>query len=281
MELVRRVPLMKEVVRQARGRERKIGFVPTMGALHDGHLSLIRRVKELCEVSIVSVFVNPLQFALGEDFERYPRTLSADVDACIAEGVDYVFAPSADEIYPPGSESRVELPELASRLEGRSRPGHFTGVATVVLKLFNIVQPDVAAFGQKDAQQFAVVRRMVTDLMLDVELLVLPIVRDEQGLALSSRNGFLTPEQRELAQRIPRALEAGREVARDGGRQADRVIEAARAVLGNDGALEIDYVELVDAETFAPVDELRDGMLLLVAARVGETRLIDNTFIRV
>jgi pantoate--beta-alanine ligase len=271
---------MKEVARKARARGRKIGFVPTMGALHEGHMSLVRRVKELCEVTVVSIFVNPLQFGPGEDLERYPRTLSADVDACIAEGVDYVFAPSAEEMEPAGAETRVELPALGSRLEGRSRPGHFTGVATVVLKLLNIVQPHMAAFGQKDAQQCAVVRRLAADLMLDVELLVLPIVRDEHGLALSSRNRWLTEQDRERARLIPRALEAGREVARDGGRQPQAVIDAARAVLEEEPGLEIDYVELVDAESFESVEQLAGEMLLLVAVRLGDIRLIDNTVIR-
>jgi len=280
MEIVRLVHAIKEVTRREARRGSKIGFVPTMGALHDGHLSLIRRVKEVSDIVVVSVFVNPTQFGPGEDYESYPRDLARDADLCIAEGVDYLFAPQAGELYPPGHTTFVDVGELAKPLEGASRPGHFRGVATVVLKLLEILRPTVAAFGQKDAQQAIVLQRMVRDLMLDVELIVVPTVRDEDGLALSSRNLRLTPEQRRAATAIPRALEGARHVAAEGQRRPEEVIAAAREVLEAESLLAVDYVELVDTERLRPVEEVRGEMLLAVAVRVGETRLIDNTVIR-
>lgn len=275
MELVRRIHLMQEVSRQARAKGRRIGFVPTLGALHEGHASLVRRVKELADIVVVSIYVNPLQFAPGEDFERYPRDLARDVDLCIAEEVDYVFAPSLEEMDPEGSRTFVEVDGLCSILEGASRPGHFRGVTTVVLKLFQIVQPTIAAFGQKDAQQLAIVRRMVRDLMQDVEILALPTVRDADGLALSSRNAHLSAEERQAARAIPRALEAARRAVLEG-RPAEQVIVAVRELLEAEPGLAVDYVALVDRETFeAPVRTGGTG-LLLVAARVGQVRLLDN-----
>jgi pantoate--beta-alanine ligase len=280
MEIVRLVHAIKEVTRREARRGSKIGFVPTMGALHEGHLTLVRRVKEISDIVVVSVFVNPTQFAPGEDYESYPRDLARDADLCIAEGVDYLFAPQSGELYPPGHTTSVEVGELGERMEGKSRPGHFRGVTTVVLKLFEIVRPTVAAFGQKDAQQAIILQRMVRDLMLDVELVIVPTVRDEDGLALSSRNARLTPEQREAAAAIPRALEGARHVVAEGQQRPEEVIAAAREVLEAEPLLEVDYVELVDKERLRPVEAVRGEMLLAVAVRAGETRLIDNTIIR-
>ncbi len=270
---------MKEVGRQVRANGRRIGFVPTLGALHEGHLSLIRRVKELADVVVVSVFVNPLQFGPEEDLARYPRDLAGDVDLCIAEGVDYVFAPSAEEIYPAGSQTFVEVRELSGMFEGASRPGHFRGVTTVVLKLFEIVHPAVAAFGLKDFQQLAVVRRMARDLMLDVEVLGVPTVRDGDELALSSRNRFLSPEDRAAARAIPRALEAARRAVEDGLRLPDKVVAAARAVLDAEERLKVDYVALVDPHDLRSIEQIDRETVLLVAAQVAQTRLIDNTLL--
>jgi pantoate--beta-alanine ligase len=227
-----------------------IGLVPTMGAFHEGHLALIRAAREESETVVVSVFVNAAQFAQGEDFERYPRDEARDAALAEEAGVDVLFAPSTDELYPPGYQTWVEVEELGAILEGAHRPGHFRGVATVCCKLFNIVRPERAYFGQKDAQQVAVVRTMASDLNLDVELRALPTVRDADGLALSSRNAYLSPEQREQALTLPRAL-------------ATRDREQARALL--DG-LEVDYLEVAD---FGP-------RVLAAAVRVGKTRLIDN-----
>jgi pantoate--beta-alanine ligase len=280
MEIVRRVHAMREVSRQARAKGKKIGFVPTMGSLHDGHLSLVRRVKEVSDVVVVSVFVNPKQFGPREDYERYPRDLTRDADLCIAEGVDYVFGPEADEIYPRGACTFVETEGLSTILEGESRPGHFRGVATVVLKLFEIVRPHVAAFGQKDAQQAVVIQRMAKDLMLDVEILMLPTVRDEDGVALSSRNAYLSDEQRLAARAIPRAIQAVEKRVAEGEWDAEGILTAAREILEAEPLLLIDYVSLVDATHLRPVDEVTGDALLLLAARVGETRLIDNTTLR-
>ncbi len=279
MELVRRVHQMQEIARRERTKGNKIGFVPTMGYLHDGHLSLIRRVKDVADVTVVSVFVNPTQFAPHEDFARYPRDLARDADLCVAEGVDYLFAPETSEMYPRGACTYVEVEGLSRLLEGASRPGHFRGVATVVLKLFEIVKPHVAAFGQKDAQQAIIVQRMVRDLMLDVEILVLPTVRDEDGVALSSRNVYLSPEERRAARAIPRALEeAGRRVAQ-GERDAEALVARVREVLEGEPLLRVDYVALVDM-TLQPVREMKGEMLLALAVYAGRTRLIDNAILR-
>lgn len=280
MEIVRLVHTMKEISRRALRDGTKIGFVPTMGFLHEGHLGLIRRVKEFSDVVVVSVFVNPTQFGPGEDFERYPRNLARDTDLCVAEGVDYLFTPEAEEIYPPGNRTFVEVEGLSDVIEGASRPGHFRGVATVVLKLFEIVRPTVAAFGQKDAQQAVIIQRMVRDLMLDVEVLVLPTARDEDRLALSSRNKYLTPEQREAATAIPRALEAAQHVVAEGQQRCDEIVGAAREVIESQPLLEVDYIEIVDMETLEPADVLQGEKMLVLAVRVGATRLLDNAVLR-
>lgn len=280
MEIVRLVHTMKEISRRALRDGAKIGFVPTMGFLHEGHLGLIRRVKEFSDIVVVSVFVNPTQFGPDEDFDRYPRNLARDTDLCIAEGVDYLFTPEAEEIYPPGHRTFVEVEGLSDVLEGASRPGHFRGVATVVLKLFEIVRPTTAAFGQKDAQQAIVIQRMVRDLMLDVEVLVLPTVRDEDRLALSSRNKYLSAAQREAATAIPRALEAAQHVVAEGQDRRDEIVAAAREVIESQSALEIDYAEIVDMETMEPVEVMRGEKLLVLAVRCGATRLLDNAVLR-
>ena len=271
---------MKEISRRALRDGSKIGFVPTMGFLHEGHLSLIRRVKEFSDIVVVSVFVNPTQFGPNDDFERYPRNLARDADLCIAEGVDYLFTPETEELYPAGSRTFVEVEGVSDVLEGESRPGHFRGVATIVLKLFEIVRPTVAAFGQKDAQQAIILRRMARDLMLDVEVLVLPIARDEDRLALSSRNKFLTAEQREAATAIPRALEAAQHVVAEGQDRRDEIVAAAREVIEAQPLLEVDYIEVVDLETMDPVEVLRGEKMLVLAVRAGSTRLLDNTVLR-
>ena len=280
MEIVRRVRSMREISKQARTKGQRIGFVPTMGFLHQGHLALIRKMREQADLVVVSIFVNPTQFGPEEDYERYPRDLTRDTDLCIREGVDYLFVPTADEIYPPGPRTYVEIPDLSASIEGASRPGHFRGVATVVLKLINVMQPNAAAFGQKDAQQAIVIRRMVEDLMLDLELHVIPTVRDERGLALSSRNKYLTPEFYEAALAIPRSLEAARHVVGEGQTKPEEVLAAAQEVLAAEPLLKIDYVELVDPRTMEPVELIDGPVLLLVAAAFGETRLLDNATIK-
>jgi len=255
----------------------RIGFVPTMGALHQGHLSLVRLARSSCSVVVVSIFVNPLQFGPSEDLERYPRDQEGDVRALAAEGTDIVFVPRAERMFEDGYATRVQVGELATLLEGQVRPGHFDGVATVVAKLFNLVEPDVAVFGQKDAQQLAVIRRLVHDLSFDVEIVAGPTVREPDGLAMSSRNVYLSPEDRRTATVLYRALQAGRDAARDGA-DPPSIESAMRASLAAEPAVAVDYTAVVDPLTFGAVRHGRPA-LLLVAARLGSTRLIDNLFV--
>jgi pantoate--beta-alanine ligase len=271
---------MKGICAAARSAGKIIGFVPTMGALHDGHLALVRRVKAQADLTVVSIFVNPTQFGANEDFSRYPRDLPRDADLLVQEGVDILFAPEPEEIYPPGASTFVEVAELSDKLEGKSRPGHFRGVATVVTKLFEIVTPHVAAFGQKDAQQVLVVKALVRDLMLGVEVLVLPTKRDEDGVALSSRNALLSPEERRAARAIPRALEAAKAALASGERDAGKIVAAGRAVIDAEPHLRVDYLELVDPERMDPVTRAQGEMILVAAAFAGSTRLIDNIVLR-
>lgn len=250
-----------------------VGFVPTMGALHDGHRSLMKLARDRADQLAVSIFVNPLQFGPNEDLAKYPRTLEADLDACRAEGVDLVFAPSVEEMYGPVRLITVGAGRMGTILEGASRPGHFDGVLTVVAKLFNLVKPDFAVFGQKDAQQLACIRRMVADLNFDLDIVAAPIIRDPDGLAMSSRNRYLSPDERTLALTLARALAAGAAQ-----QTPAEILKAAHTVLEQAGSkIEVDYLKLVKASTFDDVrDQLDTDALLLVAARVGSTRLIDN-----
>jgi len=256
---------------------RSVALVPTMGALHEGHRRLVARAMELADVVVVSIFLNPLQFAPGEDLARYPRTLDADLSLCRAEGVAVVFAPLPDEVYPYGVPMvRVAAGALGEVLEGASRAGHFDGVLTVVAKLFGLVRPDVAVFGEKDAQQLALVRQMVDDLDLPVRIEAVPIVRTQAGLALSSRNKYLDDPAREAALALSRSVAAGQATAAAGG-SVDDVVGAAGAVLDTEPGVLVDYCVLVDPETFAALPPGASGQgLLLVAAAVGTTRLIDN-----
>ncbi len=264
-------------LREKAGSGSRLGLVPTMGALHAGHVSLIRAAKAQCNLVAVSLFVNPTQFAPNEDLAKYPRTWEADCQLLEAEGVDLLFAPTPAGMYPNGPGGTwVDVPEIGSRLDGRSRPTHFRGVATVVTKLFNIVQPDLAFFGQKDAAQVAVLRALVRDLDLPVELMICPTVREPDGLALSSRNRYLTPEQRGQALAIPRALETARKLADTGCESPHLLGEMLRADLNRSPGLRLDYAEVVDPDTLLPVTDLRRGALLAVAAFLGATRLIDN-----
>ena len=261
----------------ASGHRAMLGLVPTMGALHEGHLSLIRAAKKQCDVVAVSIFVNPTQFAPGEDFDRYPRTFARDCELLESEAVDLLFAPSAAEMYPSGApRAFVDVPEIGSRLDGRSRPGHFRGVATVVTKLFNIVRPDLAFFGQKDAAQIAVLRAMVEDLNIPVQLVVCPTIREADGLALSSRNRFLSAVEREKALALSVALESTRELAAGGVCNALELRDELRDRLHDSPGVALEYAEVVDPATLLPITCVADGALIAVAAKVGETRLIDN-----
>ncbi|MDP2663476.1 MAG: pantoate--beta-alanine ligase [Dehalococcoidia bacterium] len=264
-------------LREARARlDGSLGFVPTMGYLHEGHLFLTQRSRRNNDHTWVSIFVNPTQFGPQEDFERYPRDPERDLALLQGDGVDIVFMPSAGEVYPSGFDTYVVPGSIAQRLEGASRPDHFRGVATVVLKLFSIVQPTRAYFGQKDAQQVAVVKKMVRDLDLNLEVVAVPTVREPDGLAKSSRNIYLGPGERQAALCLWRALQAARELRTQGEEQAENVQQAMRAIIVAEPLAQLDYVSIADGETLEELRELRPGTLVSIAVRIGKTRLIDN-----
>lgn len=280
METIYTLEWMKQVARLGgRADGRPLGFVPTMGALHEGHLSLVRAAQQRCSPVVVSIFVNPAQFAPTEDLEKYPRQMEADRAALEALNVDYLFAPTAKEMYPGGFSTYVTVEGLSTRLEGKSRPGHFRGVTTVVLKLIEIVQPHSAFFGRKDAQQARIIRQMAADLNLDTEIVVCPIVREADGLAMSSRNAYLKPEERRAATALYRALDATRREIAAGERDAMRLTGVLRSTLNAEPFVSVDYAEFVDADTFEPVTRLRRACLAVLAVFVGKTRLIDNMLI--
>ena len=267
------------VSKEAHRAGKRVGFVPTMGALHEGHLSLVRTARAQSDVVIVSVFVNPTQFGPTEDFSKYPRNPERDTAMLAAEKTDYVFLPSTEEMYPTGAESWVTVEGLSEKLDGRSRPGHFRGVTTVVAKLFNIVQPDLAFFGQKDAAQVAVISKMVRDLNFDVHIVVCPIVREPDGLAMSSRNAYLNPEQRKQALVLHRSLMRVQHLIDRGETSTARLLVAGTQVMAEEPAVKLDYFEIVDRVTLDPVSDVSSGALVAVAAYVGSTRLIDNIFV--
>lgn len=269
---------MNSVSRKVRRQQdRTIGLVPTMGALHDGHLSLVREARRMCDVVVVSVFVNPAQFGPGEDFARYPRDLTHDAALLTDYNVDYIFAPAPEEIYPKNFSTYVAVEGLSEPLEGISRPGHFRGVATVVTVLLNIVRPDFAFFGQKDAQQTLVIRRLVRDLAFDTEVVVLPTIREETGLALSSRNAYLSEEERHAAPIIYRALTRAKEAYKDGERNGSRLAGIVRSAIETEPRARIDYISITDADTLEKLEKLDDRTVLIAAAvYFGKTRLIDN-----
>jgi pantoate--beta-alanine ligase len=278
MEIINRRKRMMSVARKLRREEnRTIGFVPTMGALHEGHLSLIHEARAMCDVVVVSVFVNPAQFGPAEDFDSYPRDLTRDAALLAEYNVDYVFAPTVEEIYPPGFSTYVTIEGLSDQLEGASRPEHFRGVTTVVAILLNVVKPDFAFFGQKDAQQAILVKRMVRDLAFSAEIVVLPIVREESGLALSSRNNYLDDDQRRAAMVLNRALSQAHEAYDEGEHSAARLIEFVRATVEAEPLARIDYVSVNDAETLEKLEKIEDRPALVsLAVFIGNTRLIDN-----
>ena len=283
MRIVRTKAELREALEGPRRRGRRIGLVPTMGFFHEGHLSLMRRAREDCDVVVVSLFVNPTQFAEGEDLAAYPRDEERDIQLATREGVDLIWIPDAEQMYPEGFATAVEVSgDLTGVLEGDSEQrgtSHFRGVTTVVAKLFNSVQPDVAYFGRKDAQQAVVIRRMARDLDFPIRIAILPIVREDDGLALSSRNAYLEPEERERAAAISRALRAAERAARDGETATSALVDAARNELRSAG-IEPDYVEARSAEDLSPIAELNGRpVLVAVAARVGRARLIDNVVI--
>ncbi len=276
MRIVRTVAEMQSVCRGLRTGGSMLGFVPTMGALHEGHLSLARRARSECDAVVASIFVNPLQFAAGEDFAKYPRTFEEDCRSLEVERVDVLFAPDAVEMYPNGSVTTVTVSEVGDRLDGASRPGHFTGVATVVAKLFHVVGPTRAYFGQKDAAQLAVLRQMVRDLNFEVELVGCAIVRDTDGLALSSRNKYLSAIERKHALVLHRTLLRLERMIAEGERQSIALVQRGMETLNAEAGIRVDYLAIVDANTLLPVKSAETSTLVAVAAYVGSTRLIDN-----
>jgi len=271
---------MKEYARGARCEARVIGLVPTMGALHEGHTALVARARQECSRVIASVFVNPKQFGPKEDYKKYPRDLEKDAEKLAAVGVDALFAPEAADVYPPGFRTYVNVEGISERLEGGSRPGHFRGVATVVLKLFEIVQPHFAYFGRKDAQQVRIISEMARDLNLDAEIVVCPIVREADGLALSSRNAYLSAEERKAATVLHRALAAARNELASGVRDAMQLQTVMRRILEGEPFARVDYAEIVSADTFEPVVRVARPSYAVLAVFIGKTRLIDNLLIQ-
>jgi len=270
---------MKEFARRQRDENRIVGLVPTMGALHQGHLSLIKQARQQCSSVVASIFVNPTQFGLTEDFAKYPRTLPADTEKLESAGVQCLFLPEAKEIYPQNYSTYVNVEGLSERLEGRIRPGHFRGVSTVVMKLLQLVQPQFAYFGRKDAQQAAIISRMAKDLNLDAEIVVCPIEREPDGLAMSSRNVYLQAGDRQSATVLHRALQAAQLLLQNGTRDAASLQAAMHRVLKEESRAKVDYVEIVDAQTFEPLTHINRKAYVLIAGKFGETRLLDNMLV--
>jgi pantoate--beta-alanine ligase len=280
MEIINRRQRISSIARKLRREEKTVGFVPTMGALHEGHLSLVSEARQRCDIVIVSVFVNPAQFGKGEDFERYPRDLTADAALLANYNVDYIYAPTTEEIYPDGFSTYVNVEGLSDPMEGEFRPGHFRGVATVVTILFNTISPDFAFIGQKDAQQAVIIKRLTRDLGFETEVVVLPTIREESGLALSSRNTYLSEEQKQAAPVLFQALRAAKLAFRDGERNTARLTEIVREKIGAQPHAKLDYVAVVNAENLQPIAKIEDEQTLItLAAKFGHVRLIDNTIL--
>jgi pantoate--beta-alanine ligase len=278
VEIINRRQRMFSISRKLRRDNKTVGLVPTMGALHDGHFSLVKAARAQCDIVVVSIFVNPTQFNDPKDLEKYPRDLTADAAKLTEFDVDYIYAPEAAEIYPEGFSTYVNVEGLSERLEGASRPGHFRGVATVVTILFNTIRPDFAYFGQKDAQQVAVVKRLTRDLGFEMEIVELPTVREESGLAMSSRNALLNEEEHEKASVILRGLKEAKIAFKKGERNAAKLTEIVQTVIGEEPLARIDHIAVVDRETLQPIEKIGDSEAMVVAAvYFGEVRLIDNT----
>jgi pantoate--beta-alanine ligase len=278
MEIINRIPRMTLLSRELRAEGKRVALVPTMGALHEGHLSLMSRAREMCDTLVTSIFVNPAQFGPNEDYGRYPRDLARDAELAFARGVDFIFAPSPEDIYPEDFTTYVVVEGLSDKLEGASRPGHFRGVTTVVTKLLNIVRPHFVFFGRKDAQQVVITKRLVRDLGIDIEIVVCPTVREDDGLALSSRNAYLSAADRKAATVLRRALERCRSLYNSGERDSSRLIAAMASVIEAEQLARIDYIAITDTEQLADVTSIQPDRATLVsmAVFIGTTRLIDN-----
>jgi pantoate--beta-alanine ligase len=281
MEVIQRIPQMKEVSRKARSEGKVIGLVPTMGFLHEGHLSLVREARKMADIVVVSIFVNPAQFAPTEDFDKYPRDVTRDAELLTSEKTDYIFLPKAEEMYPENYHTYVKVRDLSAKMCGVSRPDHFEGVTTVVLKLFHIVDPHFTYFGQKDAQQMVIIRRMVADLNLDVEIVRLPIMREPDGLAMSSRNTYLTPEERKAATVLYRALQHAQKRIDEGERKSKPLIKEIREIIESEPLARIDYISITDTVELKELKTLKGKCLIALAVYFGSTRLIDNIIVDV
>ncbi|MBO5125284.1 MAG: pantoate--beta-alanine ligase [Spirochaetaceae bacterium] len=281
MDITTTIAQTRKYIKEWRSQGLTIGLVPTMGYLHDGHASLIRQARESCQKVVVSIFVNPMQFGANEDLSTYPRDLEADSRLCERLGVDVIFHPEPEEMYAPGFCSFVDMDGLTKELCGRSRPIHFRGVCTVVSKLFNIVTPNKAFFGQKDAQQLAVIRRMVTDLNMDIEIVGCPIVREEDGLARSSRNVYLSPEERQAALVLSKTIALGQRMVQEGVRDSGKLVQTMKEAIAQEPLARIDYVEAVSMDTIQPVETIQGRVLVAMAVFIGKTRLIDNFIVEV
>jgi pantoate--beta-alanine ligase len=279
MEVIQRIPQMKEVSRKARSEGKVIGLVPTMGFLHEGHLSLVREARKMADIVVVSIFVNPAQFAPTEDFDKYPRDVTRDAELLTSEKTDYIFLPKAEEMFPANYHTYVKVRDLSAKMCGVSRPDHFEGVTTVVLKLFHIVDPHFAYFGQKDAQQLVIIRRTVSDLNLDVEIVRLPIVREPDGLAMSSRNTYLSPEERKAATVLYRALQHAQKRVDEGERKSKTLIKEIREIIESEPLARIDYISITDMTELKELKTLKGKCLIALAAYFGSTRLIDNIMV--
>ena len=281
MRIIKKIDLLRRAIAQRKRQNQTIGFVPTMGALHEGHLSLVRHARRENDVVVISIFVNPKQFEPNEDFETYPRPAKKDILLAKEEKVDIIFYPSDNEMYPTGFLTNIHVDEITGVLCGRSRPGHFAGVTTVVGKLLNAVRPDVLYLGQKDAQQAVVLKRMVADLNFPVAVKVCPIIREPDGLAMSSRNQYLTPGQRKTATVLFQALKMAKKKIRTGERSAARITRGIRTLIQDQSSGKIDYIACVDAETLTPLKHLQGKVLIALAVKFGRTRLIDNIIVHI
>ncbi len=281
MQVIRSITELKEKIRQVKQWGQTIGLVPTMGYLHEGHLSLVKGARDDCDFVVVSIYVNPIQFGVGEDFEEYPRDLTRDARLCEEENVDIIFSPSDSDMYPKGYATFVDVEILTEGLCGRNRPGHFRGVTTVVTKLFNLVEPDKAYFGQKDAQQALVLRKMSEDLNMNLELVIMPTVREPDGLAMSTRNHYLSEKEREAGLALYRSLTRAEELIEQGLRKSQEVISAVEQLINQEPLVEIEYVEIVDTKEMERLEELRGEILIALAVKIGKTRLIDNVIVEV
>ncbi len=279
MERAETIGSIRKLVAAARAQDKSIGFVPTMGALHAGHISLIEAAAKRCDFVVVSIFVNPTQFAPTEDFQSYPRDLVGDMKICAEAGVDVVFAPAASEMYSQANVTWVDVEKLTLNLCGRSRPGHFRGVTTVCAKLFNIVSPDVAFFGQKDAQQAIVIKRMVTDLNMPLQIAVSPTIREPDGLAVSSRNQYLSTDERKDAAALSESLAECEKLVAGGQLNCEALIESMHKIISRSSRAQIEYISIVDTQTLADIDVIEGAALVALAAKFGSTRLIDNIFV--